>query len=670
LKRYLIACLSLMLCAAFAAAAGPTSGIETRYIDPSVRIEDDFFAHLNGKWLAEVPIPDDRPGWGTLLALHEQVQPQLRAIIERAPHKGDVQARKLGDLYASFMDEDRREALGYRPLARELAAIRALRNKDELAALMARLARIGVATPTRFLIAPDLRDSTRYAVNVAQGGLGLPDREYYLRADDARMAATKAAYQQLIATMFGMLGRSDGAAAARSVVALETELAQVQWTQVDSRDPARSYTRIALAELPRALPGYDWASALAAAGIEGRAQYVVVNQDSYQRALIEIIARLPLAHWQSYLEWQLLRSYTPYLSQAFVDARFGFYGAVLNGTAVNRPLWKRGVGAVETAMGEALGRQYVQRHFPPERKARVQAMVEKLLAAWRQSIAGADWMSPATRSEAQAKLALLRTRIGYPDAWRDDRPLLIRRDDLVGNMMRAHAFAYRRALARLGKPVGRDEWDMTPQTVNASYNALKNEVVFPAAILQSPFFDMAADDAVNYGAIGAVIGHEISHGFDDAGSAFDGAGNLRNWWSDADRANFQARAARLIAQYDAYSPLPGYTVGGALTVGENIGDNAGLAIAYRAWQLALGGKPAPVIDGLTGAQRFFMGYGQVWREKKRDAAALVQLKSGPHAPGKFRVNGALVNQDGFYEAFGIKPGDAMYLAPAQRVRIW
>ena len=401
-----------------------------------------------------------------------------------------------------------------------------------------------------------------------------------------------------------------------------------------------------------------------------KVDYVIVNQPSYLKGFNEVLAKTDLATWKSYFEWQLVRSYAGYLSKPFVDARFAFYGTALTGVTENRPLWKRGVGVVEGAMGEAVGKQYVQLHFPAERKARMEVLVKNLLAAYRESIDTLDWMGPATKKEAQAKLAKFTPKIGYPNKWRDYSGLGVSRDDIVANMMRAQKFEYQREVAKLGQPIDREEWGMTPQTVNAYYNPAMNEIVFPASILQPPFFDMNADDAVNYGAIGAVIGHEISHGFDDEGSQYDGDGNLRDWWNAEDRSKFKAKTDLLVKQYGAYEPLPGYKVNGELTLGENIGDNSGVAIAYKAYKLSLGGKPAPVIQGLTGDQRFFMGFGQVWRIKMRDAQQIVQVKTDPHAPGKYRANGTMMNQPAFYEAFGVKPGDKMYLAPKDRVIIW
>lgn len=685
MKRHLLSTLTLSLMAAFAMAAEPAasakpvastplSGIETQHIDPAVRAQDDFFTYLNGNWLKNTEIPADKSSWGSFSKLNDDVQPQIRAIIEQAQQdknaKAGSEARKIGDLYASFMDEKKRDQLGYKPLTAELAKIRAIKDKKALPALFARLSTLGVATPYAIYVGQDARESTKYAAHIYQTGLGMPDRDYYLKADDAKLADAKAKYERHIDTMLSMIGRKDAAAAAKAVVALETELAKVQWSKVELRDPVKQYNKVPLSKLNELTPGYDWKSAASAAGIANKVDYVIVSQPSYLTGFNDVLAKTDLATWKSYLEWQLVNAYANYLSKPFVDTQFAFFGTTLTGAPEMRPSWKRGVALVEGAMGEAVGRQYVEQHFPAERKARMEVLVKNLLAAFGQSIDTLDWMGPETKKEAQAKLAKFMPKIGYPNKWRDYAPLAIARNDLVGNVMRSNLVDTQRQIDKLGKPVDRDEWGMTPQTVNAYYNPSLNEIVFPASILQPPFFDMRADDAVNYGAIGAVIGHEISHGFDDEGSQSDGDGNLRDWWTKEDRAKFKAKADMLVKQYGAYVPLPGYPVNGELTLGENIGDNSGVAIAYKAYKLSLGGKPAPVIDGLTGDQRFFMGFAQVWRIKMREAQQIVQVKSDPHAPGKYRANGTLMNQPAFYEAFGVKEGDKMYLPPAERVKIW
>ena len=685
MKRYLLSTLTLSLMAAFApagaadnaapAAAKPlSSGIDMQYIDPSVRVQDDFFTYLNGKWLKTAEIPSDRSSWGTFIKLREDTTPQLRGIIEADQKdpaaKAGSDARKIGDLYASFMDEKKLETLGYKPLTGDMQRIRTLKDKKGVPALAAHLARIGVATPYAIGVAQDAKASTKYATYIRQGGLGMPDRDYYLKLDDKKMAETRAAYEKHVANILALAGEKDAAAMAKAIVGFETELAKVQWTRVELRDPNKSYNKMSVAELAALTPGYDWKAALAGAGVANKIDYVIVGQPSYLSGFNQVLDKTDLATVRAYFEWQLLREYAPYLSQAFVDESFDFYGKTLTGATENRPRWKNGVSLVEGAMGEALGREYVAKYFPPERKARMEELVKNVLAAYKESIDGLDWMSPATKKEAQAKLATFNPKIGYPSKWRDYSRLAIKPDDLVGNVKRAATFGYERNINKLGKPIDREEWGMTPQTVNAYYNSRMNEIVFPAAILQPPFFNADADDAANYGAIGAVIGHEIGHGFDDKGSQSDGQGNLRNWWTDEDQARFKAKTDMLVKQYDAFEPIPGYHVNGALTLGENIGDNSGLAIAYKAYKISLHGQQAPVIDGLSGDQRFFMGFGQVWRSKMREAAQIAQVKTDPHSPGQFRANGTLRNQSAFYDAFGVKEGDKMYLKPEERVTIW
>ncbi|MES2149632.1 MAG: M13-type metalloendopeptidase [Pseudomonadota bacterium] len=666
--------------AAFAGAAdtpkpgAPISGVDIQYIDASVRAQDDFFTYLNGQWLKTTEIPADKSSWGTFAKLRDDTQPQLRGLIEAAQadktKKAGSEVQKIGDLFASFMDEKQRAAAGYRPLAGELQRIHALKDKKALPALIAHLAQIGVAGPYSISVQQDSRESTKYAAYISQGGLGLPDRDYYLKKDDAKMASKLAKYELHVAKVLGMAGEKDPAAAAKAIVALETALAKVQWTNVENRDPVKRYNKMDISQLSSLTAGYDWKGGLAAAGIANKVPYVIVSQPSYLTGLNAVLADSDIGAWKAYFAWHLLRSYSEFLSKDFADANFAFYGTELTGVTENRPQWKIGVATVDGALGELVGKLYVEKYFPAERKARMGELVKNMMAAYKQSIDTLDWMSPETKKEAQAKLAKFGVKIAYPNKWRDYSALSIKSNDLAGNMMRVRTFVYNRNKNRLGQPVDREEWSMTPQTVNARYSSSLNDILFPAAILQPPFFDMRADDAVNYGAIGAVIGHEISHGFDDKGSQSDGDGNLRDWWTKEDRAKFQAKADALTRQYDGYSPLPGYNVNGALTLGENIGDNSGVAVAYKAYKLSLGGKEAAVIDGLTGDQRFYMGFAQVWRSKMRDDQQIIQVKTDPHSPGQFRANGTMMNQPGFFEAFGVKEGDKMYRAPAERVIIW
>jgi len=682
-KRYLLSTLTLSLMAAFASAADTVpasaaaatagSGIETQYIDPSVRVQDDFFTYLNGKWLKTAEIPSDKSSWGTFMKLRDDTTPQLREIIEanqKKHNKAGTDQQKIADLYTSFMDEKKLEALGTKPLSGELQRIRTLKDKKGVPALVAHLSQIGVSTPYGIGVAQDAKESTRYATYIRQGGLGMPDRDYYLKLDDKRMAGIRAKYEQHVANILTLAGDKDAATKAKNIVAFETKLAEVQWNRVELRDPNKSYNKMSVAELTKLAPDYDWKTALASAGVGSKADYVIVGQPSYVTGFNAALNNTDLETVKAYFQWQLLREYAPYLSKAFVDENFDFYGKTLTGVTENRPRWKIGVSTVEGALGEALGREYVAAYFPPERKARMEELVKNVLAAYKQSIDTLDWMGPETKKEAQDKLAKFNPKIGYPNKWRDYSKFTVKPDDLVGNVQRAATFAYNRNINKLGKPIDREEWGMTPQTINAYYNSRLNEIVFPAAILQPPFFNAQADDAVNYGAIGAVIGHEIGHGFDDKGSQSDGNGNLRNWWTKEDEARFKAKTDMLVKQYDAFEPVPGYHVNGALTLGENIGDNSGLAIAYKAYKISLHGQPAPVIDGLTGDQRFFMGFGQVWRSKMRDEAQINQVKTDPHSPGQFRANGTLRNQAAFYEAFGVKEGDKMYLKPEDRVTIW
>ncbi len=685
MKRHVLSAAALVLVASMAQAESAKStnskgapklsaGIALEYVEPQVRAQDDFFEHLNGKWLKTVEIPADKSSWGAFYKLHDDTQPQLRAIIERSSAKKNARAgseeQLIGDFFASYMDEARLEQLGITPLKTELAKIAAIKDKAELPATFARLGRIGVTVPFSFYIHQDAKDSTRYVADLYQGGLGMPDRDYYLKSDDAKLADTRAKYQQHVEKMLALAGNANAAADAKAVVELETELARVQWTKVENRDPVKTYNKVELAKLAELAPGYAWDAWLNEAGIQGKTGYVIVSQPSYLKGMAEVVNRMPLETWKVYLQLHTVNGYANYLSKAFVDQRFAFHGTTLSGAPKLEPRWKRGVSTIEGSLGDAVGKLYVKEHFPAERKARMEVLVKNLLEAYRQSIDTLDWMSPATKKEAQAKLAKFTPKIGYPNKWKDYSSLSVKRDDLVGNVMRSRTVEYNRELNKLGKPIDRDEWGMTPQTVNAYYNPELNEIVFPAAILQPPFFDAKADDAVNYGGIGAVIGHEISHGFDDQGSQYDGDGNMRNWWTEEDGKRFAEKTKVLVAQYAGYSPLPGYNVNGELTLGENIGDNSGLAIAHKAYKLSLKGKPAPVINGLTGDQRFYMGWGQVWRSKMREPAQIAQVKTDPHSPGQFRANGTLKNQPGFYEAFGVKEGDKMYLAPKDRVIIW
>jgi putative endopeptidase len=602
--------------------------------------------------------------------LAEKAEKDLRAIIEEcAGAKDNVpgsERQKVGDLYASYMDEARAEQLGAQPIAAKLAAIDGLKTKAGLARLLAELHLAGVPGTLGCSVEPDAKKSDEYILYLSQSGLGLPDRDYYW---DARYKGKLSAYGRHVQRMLTLCKVADAQAAAAEIVAFETRIAKAQWTKVENRDNIKTYNKKTLAELAGLAPEFDWRLYFETIGAKS-AREVIVSQPSYFTAMAKMVDSVALAAWKAWLKWKVIHAYANVLDKAMVDADFAFYGNTLRGIPENRPRWKRGVGAVEGCLGEAAGKLYVERHFPPEAKVRMDGIVKNVIAAYRQSIQSLDWMGPETKRKAIAKLAAFSPKIGYPKKWRDYSALQIRRDDLVGNLQRATTYEWNRDLAKLGKPVDRDEWHMTPQTVNAYYNPSMNEIVFPAAILQPPFFNRAADDAVNYGGIGAVIGHEAGHGFDDQGSKWDGAGNLVNWWTPSDRAEFEKRTAALVAQFDRFEPFPGFKVNGRFTLGENIGDLSGVTIAYAAYHSALGKKKAPVIDGLTGDQRFFMGWAQVWRRKYRDDDLKNRLVIDPHSPAEYRANGPVRNVPAFYAAFGVKESDKMYLPPRERVKIW
>jgi len=658
---------------AAAVASGAVSGVDVGAIDAGVRAQDDFFRHSQGKWLRDVEIPSDRSSWGAFNVASDKVEGQVRTIIEQAAldktARAGSSAQKMGDYYASYVDEARRNELGLAPLKAELARVAALKDKRAIAALAAHFSRIDVGAPVAISVHQDEKDSTRMIVDISQSGLGLPNRDYYLQ-DEARLKDIRTKYQGHIEKMLALAGHADAAQEAAAIVALETEIARVQWSAVENRDPVKGYNMMRFAELQKLAPGFDWSAWMKGVGVAGKIKSINVSQPSYVAGLDKIIAATPVEVWRSYFAFHLLSAYAPYLSQDFVDESFAFRGAVLAGTKENRTIEKRAIAQVNRDLSEVVGQAYVEQHFPAERKQQVEAMVKNFIIAFREGIETLDWMTPETKKQAQLKLSKMKAKIGYPDKWRDYSSLKIARNDLVGNVMRAREFSHAFAIHKLGKPVDRAAWSMSPQTVNAYYSPSLNEVVFPAARLQYPLYDANAEPAINYGAVGISIGHEISHAFDDKGSQFDGDGNLRNWWTKEDADKFAARGKMLVAQYGAYSPLPGYTLNGELTLGENIADNAGAIMASRAYTISLNGKPAPVIDGYTAEQRLFMGLAQARRGKARDAALISQVKSDPHSPSEFRVNGSMRNHPGFYEAYGVKAGDKMYLKPEERVIFW
>ncbi len=650
------------------------SGIDLQWIDKSVRPQDDFFRFMSGKWLDTVEIPADRGRYGAFDQLAEMSAKQSAAIIQNLATQTELKPssneQKIADLYNSFMDEAHLETLDIKPLQADFARIQQFKDKAELAPMLAYLARISVGTPIGSGVTQDAKDSSKYTVTVNQGGLSLPDRDYYLKQDDAKFKSIRDAYVAHVEKMLTMAGINNAQQAAAAILAFETEIAKIQWSNVENRNPVKTYNKVEIAKLGDLLSGFDWNQYFANMGTGGKTDSVIVRQPSYLTGLSKLIQDTPVETWQAYFNWRVLNAYAPYLSKRFVDQDFAFSNGTLRGIPQNQPRWKRGVSRVEESLSEALGQLYVAKHFPAENKARMQVLVNNLLIAYKQSIETLPWMGEATKKEALTKLSKFTPKIGYPDKWRDYSKLTIVKGDLIGNIKAGRAFAYQRQVDKLGKPVDRSEWGMSPQTVNAYYNSRQNEIVFPAAILMPPFFNPEADDAVNYGGIGAVIGHEIGHGFDDSGSQSDGDGNLRDWWTAEDKANFGKVTDALVAQYGNYSPLEGHKVNGKLTLGENIGDNAGLSIAFKAYQLSLKGKKPPVIDGYTGNQRVFMGWAQVWRGKARDKETIRLLATDSHAPGMFRANGPLTNMPEFYQAFDVKEGDKMYVAPDKRIRVW
>jgi len=644
-------------------------GIDTTSFDRAVRPQDDFFRFVNGTWLANTEIPADASSWGSFNELNEKSRTALHQILEDAAKApAGTEKAKLGAIYASYMDSARIEQLGITPLSGELATIGKLTSAAQLPATFAHFATIGISNPAAAGVGQDPKASSINIVQVRQSGLGLPDRDYYLR-NDANMVAVRTAYTNYITQLLTAANQPDAAGAASRIMALETSLANIQWDRTRNRDRNATYNKMTVAELAAMTPAYDWNAYLKQAGLSA-AKDVIVGQPSYLQALNAVYANTPVSTWREYLTFKLLDAYAGELPSAFANASFEFHGQTMSGQQEQAVRWKRAVSVTQGIMGEGVGQLYVENYFKPESKARMDALVKNILAAYKVGIDSLDWMSPETKKQAQEKLAHFTVKIGYPDKWRDYSKLTIKSGDALGNAMRSSQFGYADMVSHLGKPVDRSRWGMTPQTVNAYYNPSNNEIVFPAAILQPPFFNPDADDAVNYGAIGAVIGHEIGHGFDDQGRKSDGFGNLRDWWTPADAKAFQAKTDKLAAQYDAINPIDTLHINGVLTMGENIGDVSGLQQAYRAYRISLHGKEAPVIDGFTGDQRFFLGFAQIWRTKTRDAALRQQLLTDPHSPGMARAFVPLTDNDAFMKAFNVQPGDKMWRDPADRVKIW
>ena len=663
----LLAALSLASCS----QKELTSGINKKNMDTLVKPGDNFAMYVNGTWMKTAKIPADKSSYGAFDMLYDQSQKDVKAIIEEAAKGNNAEGtdeQKIGDYYASFMDRKGRDAKGIAPIQPELKAIDAIASYDDLAAYFGKANRAGVDIPFSVSVMSDFKDPTKHTLITWQGGLGLPEREYYL-ATDAKMTDIRQKYVAHIEKMFQLTNMPNPAESAAKIMALETALASQQMKKEDTRDIVKLYNAYAVKDLKTLMPDFNWTAMLKNAGV-AQEKKLVVTQVDYTKSLNNLIKNTPIDTWKTYLKWGVINGSAGLLTTALDKQNFEFYGKNLYGTESQQEDWKRAVEMVNGGLGEVVGKVYVKKHFSPEAKERMTQMVKNLLKAYAESIKTLDWMSAATKKEALKKVDNFMIKIGYPDQWRDYSALKIVKNDLYGNATRATEFEYNRNLAKLGKPVDRAEWGMNPQTVNAYYNPSLNEIVFPAAILKPPFFDLNADDAVNYGGIGAVIGHEIGHGFDDQGSAFDGTGTMKNWWTPQDLAAFKKRTSALVAQYNSFKAFPDLNVNGDFTLGENIGDLGGLSIAIKAYKATLNGKEAPVMDGFTGMQRVFLGWGQVWAEKIREEALRSQIAGDPHSPALFRVNGTVRNIPEFYEAFNIKPTDSLYLAPEKRVKIW
>ena len=679
-RQIILAAASLAATGALAAEAGPAVppwGVDLAYMDTAVKPGNDYFSFTNGDWVRTAVIPPDRSYAGVNLELNKQNEARLKGIINGLAAKPDAQLDvdevKLRNLYGAFVDVSQIEANGLKPAAADLARIAALQTNEEVARLMADPA-LSLDGPFNGGITPDDKNPEAYVFRVGQSGLGLPDRDYYLQ-DDKALVDTRTAYLKYLTTMLAYTGAPDSEARAKAVLALETAIAKASWPAADRRDADKTYNPFKISDLAAFAPDFPWAAYFEAAGVHETGPHgertVIVGEKSAFPPLAKVFAVTPTAVWRDYLTVRYLHAFSQYLPKQFDDADFAFYGTVIGGRTQQLDRATRGVHLLDQDMGEALGKLYVAQYFPPEAKAKADILVHNLMTAYAEDIRTLSWMTPETRAKALDKLNHYTLKIGYPDRWRDYSALTIDRNALVADAKAASVFEWNRELKRIDLPVDRTEWGMTPQTNNAYYEPTMNEIVFPAGILQPPYFDAAADDAVNYGEIGATIGHEISHGFDDQGSKYDGSGALKSWWTEADRKNFDARTAALALQYDQYEPLPGLHVNGQLTLGENIADLAGLVIAYKAYHIALGGKPAPVLSGMTGDQRFYVAYGQSWREVWQPGRTRQIVLSNPHSPSIYRVNGVVRNDDGWYAAYpAIGPGDAYWLAPEARVRLW
>lgn len=645
-------------------------------MDTTVRPQDDFYQYANGTWLKAYQLPNDKSRYGAFNELIEKTQLQELNIITQLQKQPDIKQgsnqQKVRDVYNDFMNQQQLNSLGYAPIKPILKKVNDIKNTQDIAKLLGYFTQIGVSSPYDFGIHQDAKDSTKMIVDIYQSGLGLPDQDYYLKKDDPNMLQTLNLYQTHISKMLILTGiaKKSATTQAKDIVALETALAKIQWTNVQNRDPIKTYNKYSLTQLNTLMPEYSWQTYLNTAKLTNKIDYVIVSQPSYLVALNQLIKTTPIKVWQEYFRWKVIASFAPYLSDTLANEDFKFTGTVLRGTSQDKPRWKKGIDLVNNGLGEAIGQLYVAQYFQAEDKIKMNKMVDNLMQAYAQSIENLEWMDKQDQKQALIKLNAINRKIGYPDKWIDYSTLKIKPNNLIENILNMNQFAYNQAIDELGKPVDRSKWGMTPQTVNAYYNPEMNEIVFPAAILQAPFFDKTAPDAMNYGGIGAVIGHEISHGFDDQGSQYDEHGNLHDWLSVDDHNKFKQKTTRLVNQYAAYSPLESYHVNGELTLGENIADNSGLNIAYKAYQISLNNQPAPVIAGFTGEQLLYLSWANVWREEIRDKQLIMYLKSDVHSPGKIRGFAPLRNQEGFYKAFNIQKNDKMYLAPESRVTIW
>lgn len=650
-----------------------SSGINYENMNKDIKPGDDFFEYVNGKWLAETQIPDDKASYGAFQILRDEAQEDVMEIIKSSA-EGDFEAnsdeQKVGGLYNSFLNTTKRDELGLAPLQPEIDRIDAIEDYNQLAKYFAYANKLGYSIPFNIAQFVDFKDPNSYMIYSWQGGLGLPEREYYF-TDDEKSEKIRQQYQTHIARVMSIAGVSEDQAEAnaQTIMTLETTLAAEHMKKEKTRDMVALYNKVPVAELADLMPNFAWQTMLEEAQLSDLDGLVVTQMD-YMKKVDEIIVNTDLETWRTYLKWGVINANSSRLTSELDAANFEFYAQVLYGVEEQRPMWRRAVNLVNAHLGEVIGKVYVKENFSAEAKTRMMEMVNNLLAAYEISIKNLDWMTEETKVEALDKLSKFTPKIGYPDEWKDYTELTIDKDDLFGNIKRSAALKYQQMLDKQKGPVQKHEWNMNPQTVNAYYNPPMNEIVFPAAILQPPFFNMEAEDAVNYGGIGAVIGHEIGHGFDDAGSTFDGDGVLRDWWTDKDKEEFKNRTKQLVAQYDSYEALDDVFVNGEFTLGENIGDLGGISIALKAYELSLEGKEAPTIDGFTGQQRVFLGFGQVWANKYRDETLRTQIDTDPHSPSKFRANGSLRNVPEFYEAFDVKEGQALYLPPSERVKIW